>query len=407
MMGQERPSSVLLLAVLAGAALASGCTHTNRVHLDALEPSVQQRISDTSERQPAWVKLTDGQLALARGVAVTPDSTSWHIQHPGYRSFYSVPSEQVHSIRFKHRRSGAIEGLTIGSLVGAVTSFVLLLQRDSHSQAVRGVTRILPLSGLLGFIGGAMRGERERYVFRAPRSVSTQPVIPVVAEVRDPVNENLESVVQEGAKSLDPPLLTEKAPPAVQETPVAEEIPVVEEPWIAQETPAMGGEIHSKGKVRRSSKNLNDPLPVQEPVQQPAPEQKPKTSLTEVVRELASNSALPPTTQVPPPTTQTTAQPPARRPAPRRPNVAPGFTGWTMVVASLSSSQQLDATRRKYQSRFGSLPVNVVENEVNGMVRYHITVGKYETQTEAKLAMRRLTRSLPDDTWLLHVRPGS
>lgn len=359
MMGQVRLPSPLLLAVLACASLAMGCTHTQHVGLDPLEPAVQQRIGELSQQKQAWLKLTDGQRALVRGVAVNPDSTSWYTQHTGYRNFYAVPTDQVRSVRFKHRRSGAIEGLTLGSLVGAVGSFVLLLQSDSHSDAVRGITRILPLSGLIGFIGGAMRGERERYVFETPIGTPSRPVVPVVAEVREP-SRGIQGVVEEGAQALDP-LFAGGTPSTEAET------------GTQASDPLFAGEIHSKGKVLGNEKNLNEPAPAQE-----------GTTAAPIARR----------TPRPPPSA-------SRRPPP------PGFRGWTLVVASLNSSQQLDATWRKYRARFSSLPVNVVENHVNGIVRYHVTVGQYETQTEAQLALRRLTRSLPDDTWLLHVRPGS
>lgn len=392
-MGQERLRPHLLPAILLCAALLSGCSQTHRVSLDPLDPAVQQRISKTSQRKDAQLQLTNQQRALVRGVVVEPDSTTWHIRRIGYRDFYSVPTERVHSIRFKHRRSGAAKGLAIGALVGAMTSFALLLQPDPHRQAPGGLIRIMPFTGAAGLVLGLVRGDRERYVFEEPLSIPVtpaRPTMPVVASVPAPGTAT--------TNTADPP------PPAntinTADTPNATNAPSPA-PSVAQEAQKPKNIEHVvKDAVQALDTLLAETVP---PPQEAAAQQATGVSQPAV----ASQPTATPQETAPPGIVHAPAVEPSPSPSSQRSFASPGFSGWTLVVGSFTSTPEVEAALQQYQARIPTtVPVNVVPSRVDGIVRYRVTIGRYDTQAEARMAQKRLAGSLPADAWPLRVRPG-
>ena len=88
--------------------------------------------------------------------------------------------------------------------------------------------------------------------------------------------------------------------------------------------------------------------------------------------------------------------------------IDPAEGGWAIVVASGTDSSQVRAAFAPYATalRLRGLPTDIVAAPVEGGgVRYRALAGQYATRTDAQAALKWLAEALPEDAWLIRVRP--
>ena len=80
---------------------------------------------------------------------------------------------------------------------------------------------------------------------------------------------------------------------------------------------------------------------------------------------------------------------------------------WTLVVASYLEQAPADtaaAQYRKHLHRTG-YPVEVIGETSEGVTRYRVVVGQFETLRAAQAARQELAAEISRYAWLLHVQP--
>lgn len=77
--------------------------------------------------------------------------------------------------------------------------------------------------------------------------------------------------------------------------------------------------------------------------------------------------------------------------------IRPDASGWTIVVASLSSRAAAEDLADEYESRFSS--VDVVARTVNNTTRYRVVIGRYDSEAAAQSALNDRASMLPADAW--------
>ena len=81
---------------------------------------------------------------------------------------------------------------------------------------------------------------------------------------------------------------------------------------------------------------------------------------------------------------------------------------WTMVVAFYLEQTSADTAAAQYRKQLyrTGYPVEVIGVTSEGVTRYRVVVGQFETLRAAQAARQELAAEIPRDTWLLHVQPG-
>ena len=188
----------------------SGCMSTSQVDLGSPDAAVSVRaINELSARKKAKIQFTNRSRTVARRLLLAPDSTSW-IDSAGGEARYVVPTHTLRRIRFTRRSQGAFEGLALGALAGLASAFGMLLSSEQRfDDAKRGVQQFVPLGSLVGFLFGALRGNRDTYRL----TPAPLPLPPVVAGVQQDVLEEKPPAAEDSLVVEKPAAVAEAAQP--------------------------------------------------------------------------------------------------------------------------------------------------------------------------------------------------
>ncbi|PSQ61076.1 MAG: hypothetical protein BRD27_03630 [Bacteroidetes bacterium QH_10_64_19] len=77
-------------------------------------------------------------------------------------------------------------------------------------------------------------------------------------------------------------------------------------------------------------------------------------------------------------------------------------SAWTIVVASLSSRPNAEATAAKYEDRFNS--AEVMPATVDNRTRYRVAVGRYDSEAAAERALDANRSTMPSGAWIHELR---
>ena len=163
------------------ALVLTGCSTLRRA--DSAAVIQFSEINKQAQRARARVILTDGQQYRAFQLQVTMDSTSWFDPKTG--RVRSVATGAISEITFIRKGRGALQGLGIGLVVGALSgAFLGLVHGDdppcgeswicfrftAQQKAMIGAVSLGSLGGAVGSLTGAILGSKNRYRFgqRAP-----------------------------------------------------------------------------------------------------------------------------------------------------------------------------------------------------------------------------------------------
>lgn len=88
-------------------------------------------------------------------------------------------------------------------------------------------------------------------------------------------------------------------------------------------------------------------------------------------------------------------------------NLDEATTGWTIVAASEtdSTAAYTYADRLRLQLDSLRLPIGVLVSDVDGIIRYRVSLGHFESEVKADSAILRLSNALPADAWALSLAP--
>ena len=284
-----------------------------------------------------------------------------------------------------------MEGLALGTLAGLAGAFGMLLSSDQRFEdAERGVQLLVPLGSLVGLLFGTLRGSRQSYVLTpAPLRLP-----PVVAGVQQDVLERKPSVAEDSLV-VEEPAVTEKllsfeASPVVAEPVVAEasaaaeDSLVVEEPTVTEKLLVAEAPLVVAEPAVAEASAAEDSLVVEEP-----------STMAEAAQ---------PDSVITAPETEAPAPPETPEPA----RFDHEKVSWTVVVASRTERASAETIALRYRERLrrtGHL-VDVIEGARNGITYYRVAVGQFETVAAARTVREELAAEIPEDAWLLRLRPG-
>lgn len=79
---------------------------------------------------------------------------------------------------------------------------------------------------------------------------------------------------------------------------------------------------------------------------------------------------------------------------------------WTIVVASMSRKNGARTIAQRYQDRFESesLSIKIAPARLEQGLHHRVTIGRFETHTEAEQALRKHKANFPPAAWLLRLR---
>ncbi len=150
--------------------LLPACTHVRTANSDDRYAEINQR----SEREPVTVWLTNGVRFRTERLHIASDVTTWY--EYGTVEVQRFPTDEIARVEFKSRGRGALEGLGIGLVVGAITGFAFdfasgqqdeenIIQVDDLEEDVAIVLGVLwsSLGGLIGLPIGAVVGSKDVY----------------------------------------------------------------------------------------------------------------------------------------------------------------------------------------------------------------------------------------------------
>jgi hypothetical protein len=153
------------VGVLALLVVAVGCTHTTVMNPSNLQTCA--RLNDDVGHRKAAITLTDGRNFAAKGLLLAPDSTSW--LDPRTEELRTVPTAEVMEIRIVRHGKGALQGLGIGFLTGALTGAVVGFADGDDPPGWFSMTAEQKAGVLaVGPVAGAAVGSRDIYRFEAP-----------------------------------------------------------------------------------------------------------------------------------------------------------------------------------------------------------------------------------------------
>ena len=85
----------------------------------------------------------------------------------------------------------------------------------------------------------------------------------------------------------------------------------------------------------------------------------------------------------------------------------PAEEGYTWVVGYRAQQDQAEALAAQYRDQFGSrpLPVGILKANRESSVIYRVGVGQVASIQDSETLRARLAGVLPEDAWLLRIRP--
>lgn len=161
--------SALLIMV---ACVLAGCACARVVDTDQSSGAYAD-INQTAQQETAWVQLRDGQTIQATDLHVASD-TAVYVDENG--QMQSVATEEIAQVTFIRHDQGALEGLGIGVLVGAVAGGLIgaatydgpeIITNSRASSAAVYALVLNVLTAPIGVIAGVARGSRVVYQFHA------------------------------------------------------------------------------------------------------------------------------------------------------------------------------------------------------------------------------------------------
>ncbi len=171
---RARPLVRCVTALAGLAVVLQGCTAVHSVEVQGRSNEANWGLSEINERastRRARLFLGDGRRLTAGGLRVETDSTSW-IADGRYET---VATSAVTRVQFVERGRGALEGLGLGLLSGAVVGGVIgfvsyngpdFLAGSRGESAVVGAGLLSYLTTPLGLLLGVAEGHREVYDLR-------------------------------------------------------------------------------------------------------------------------------------------------------------------------------------------------------------------------------------------------
>lgn len=165
-----KPREVMIIAL---AVFTSQCTHIRQVHSF-------DDINKAAAGKPASMTLTNGRVLSGKGLEVAIDSTFWLDSVTGRKQ--SIATSEVGKVVIKKRGRGALEGLGIGILTGAVTGAVIgfasgdddpktvFLPLTAEEKALGGGIVLGAAGGLLGLPIGAAVGSKDKFILHENKS---------------------------------------------------------------------------------------------------------------------------------------------------------------------------------------------------------------------------------------------
>lgn len=161
----------------------AGCTHTRVLTADS--PDALAEINQRGERSTASVTLITGETVSARSLHFAPDLVTWIDPQTGATT--SSHTSDVGSVRFMSRGRGALEGLGVGFLTGAVVGGLVFFLAESGGAdcqscildfspgeaALLGIIVIGVPGAAVGGLVGAGRGSRRVFVAPSQMNAST------------------------------------------------------------------------------------------------------------------------------------------------------------------------------------------------------------------------------------------
>lgn len=165
-----KPRDVVIMAL---AVFASRCTHIRQVHsFDDINKAAAGKL--------ASMTLTNGQVLSGKGLQMAMDSTFWLDKATGRKQ--SIATSEIGKVVIKKRGRGALEGLGIGILTGAVTGALIgfasgdddpktvFLPLTAEEKALGGGIVLGGAGGLLGLPIGAAVGSKDKFVLHEKKS---------------------------------------------------------------------------------------------------------------------------------------------------------------------------------------------------------------------------------------------
>ena len=140
------------------ATILTGCTHSHIVRPSESKSYVS--LNKRGLRQQATITLVKGRKLKGDKLRFAPDSTSWVDPHT--QSVIAVPTAEVTHILFVRRGKGALEGLGLGFLTGALFGVPFALAGWIDIVLFLG-PYVGALGGLIGLPVGIAVGSQEIY----------------------------------------------------------------------------------------------------------------------------------------------------------------------------------------------------------------------------------------------------
>lgn len=132
---------------------AVGCTHT-RMITQKEEVKLFDKIYQTSRGKIGHIVLSNGQRFDGYNILVSQSKTSWLV--PDTHEEKTVPTADIREITFKNTGRGALQGLGLGFVGGAVTG-ALAASSDPGTGFVFSRAEVALLAGVIfGLAGGAV-----------------------------------------------------------------------------------------------------------------------------------------------------------------------------------------------------------------------------------------------------------
>ena len=150
--------------------LVTGCIHNHT--LNSTTSDNYKSLTEQSRHRKAIIVLKNGRLYYAEKLRLEPDSTLWIDAYA--KSAQAAKTSEVAHVRFTRRGKGALEGLGLGLLGGAVSGAILgFTDGDEPSdswwpwtaeeKAIIGGIFFGGMGGLTGILIGAIAGSKDVY----------------------------------------------------------------------------------------------------------------------------------------------------------------------------------------------------------------------------------------------------
>lgn len=156
------------IVIISAIIFVSNCTHIRR-------PFLFDDINKAGIGKKVGITLTNGCVFNGKSIQITHDSTSWLDSNT--KNTQSIATSQIKSTVLKKSGRGALEGLGLGILSGAITGALIgfvsgdddpqtvFLPYTAEEKAVGYGVVLGAAGGLLGLPIGAAVGSKDKFLF--------------------------------------------------------------------------------------------------------------------------------------------------------------------------------------------------------------------------------------------------